>query len=958
MDPLPLDPQQLRVVTHRAGTMRVRGGAGSGKSEALRERFRRLVLGGDPDRVALVLRSRRDRDEARRDLHARLRTGLPALRVVTIQGLAFDVLGRHHAALGYRQRPDLLPAPDQFARVRALLAEEDPADWPAYGSLLGLRGFADHVRQFVLRAQESRRTPEEIAASAERAGLSGWLELTRFYRHYLDVLEGLGEVDTAGLVSRAADAAERVDPIYDHVMMDDAQDTTEGALHLLLGLGADSTVVAGDEAAHVFSFQGTTVEPFRHLAERVRGTVDVVLAGDHRASARTIEAWNADHPSEEHAAVARELRRIHAAGDVRWRDLAVVARRQGANLDGMVRALDEARIPRHVPEGGVAFTAEPATLPYTLALTWIAHHERRDDLVDAVLTSRLGALSPAAARAMRRAARRRGAPAAAAIEERDGLTADEAAAIDALAATLAAAEGRAANVADAFTELWRGLAHSARLVADDATATGGPRSAIDAVLSLAEAIEDAASSDDPSVAAFVAALEARGDAPQLGLIRDSDADAVQVLTAHAAAGREFDTVIVIGAVEGDFPSVSRPEPMFDLDVLTRRRSQAEETAERLADERRLYDMVLARARRRVLLTASDPGDDEERSVRTRFAADAAWIPAPTPSERDPVTVAEATASWRRTFADASATTRERAVALEGLLALGSRPDRWWYQRDWTSVGGGAGPDTMSFSRLKHLRTCDLRYVLASELGLSPEGGFAANIGTIVHAVFEACDRGDIDRTLEGLTAELERRWDPAAFPSRAVEEVERRIAFDVMLPHWLATYGDVPVLGVEVDFSFEIEGMRFNGRVDRIDLLDGTARIVDYKTGKKLPGLVGGAPGDDDLLQLQTYLVASRLAPELAHLPPVRRLEVAYVRGEKNHDRTAVRFLAFTDAQAEEVEATAMDAVRGLVVRVRELAASGAYRPSTGTHCRGCEFKALCPAFEGGPAVPADGVVA
>ena len=127
---------------------------------------------------------------------------------------------------------------------------------------------------------------------------------------------------------------------------------------------------------------------------------------------------------------------------------------------------------------------------------------------------------------------------------------------------------------------------------------------------------------------------------------------MQVLTAHGTVGREFDTVLVSGVTEGNFPSLSRPEPMFDLAVLERAVTNAERNRERLDDERRLFDMVLARAKRRVVLTCADAQPDaDERSGRSRFVDAGAWTAAPAGPFDDPVSTREAAAAWRSQLAD-------------------------------------------------------------------------------------------------------------------------------------------------------------------------------------------------------------------------------------------------------------------------------------------------------------------
>ena len=67
------DAAQDAVLSHATGALLVTGAAGTGKSSVLRERFARLVEGGeDPERVALIVGSRRARQAARDALITRL----------------------------------------------------------------------------------------------------------------------------------------------------------------------------------------------------------------------------------------------------------------------------------------------------------------------------------------------------------------------------------------------------------------------------------------------------------------------------------------------------------------------------------------------------------------------------------------------------------------------------------------------------------------------------------------------------------------------------------------------------------------------------------------------------------------------------------------------------------------------------------------------------------------------
>src|SRR5439155_1210428 len=88
------------------------------------------------------------------------------------------------------------------------------------------------------------------------------------------------------------------------------------------------------------------------------------------------------------------------------------------------------------------------------------------------------------------------------------------------------------------------------------------------VLALAVAVASAGERADVSVGEFLRSIDAGDEGPGTAVPpRGRHLGAVRVLTAHGSAGLEFDTVVVVGAQEGSFPSLARNEPMFDLAAL-------------------------------------------------------------------------------------------------------------------------------------------------------------------------------------------------------------------------------------------------------------------------------------------------------------------------------------------------------------------------------------------------------
>jgi len=956
--PFSPDERQALVLDHGSGTLLVSGPAGTGKTAVLCERFARLIeQGSDPDRVALVVGSSAAREAARAALLQRLPNSLSGLHVVTMHGLANRILKARGEQAGGGEPPRLLSATEQFAKVQDLLGSQDPGEWPAYGALLGMRGFADEVRQFLSRAQEALLTPDRIVEAADRRGLTGWRELARFLGEYEEVLDALNLADFASLLQRAATEAPEGEPPFDHVLVDDFHDTTIAAEAILRGLRASDLVVAADPDGHVFSFQGTSRVPLDRFAE-VFGGDRVELVTNHRAPEPVVvEAWVAPHASEEHAAIARELRRLHVENGVDWNDMAVVVRRQGTHLGGLLRALDDARIPRAMPERGLSLTAEPATRPYVLALRWLVAHDmvEREALIEQLLVSDVVGLSPAAARALLRASRAATGSISNALDVTEGLTVAESEAVVVARETLSrAALFAGMSVQDAFRHLWEQLPCSRRLV-DRAGESPEARRELDTVVTFANVVAEAdESSGDTSVAAFLESLDAGEHGPGYSAWERGRSDAVQVLTAHGAVGREFDTVLVTGVTEGNFPSLSRPEPMFDLAVLERPVTNAERNRERLDDERRLFDMVTARAKRRVVLTCADVHPHDQRSARSRFVETSSWASAPSGPFDDPVSTREAAAAWRSNLADQAREPFQRLAALDGLVALGVDARRWWSQRDWTDTGRPLHETIrVSYSRLSNLEACELMHVLGDELGLGKPGGYHAWVGKTVHSILEQAEKGEIPKEPRALVEALDRRWRPQEFPSMAVANAFHALARDHMLRNWFENYAERPAAGIERFFEFEFQGATVIGYIDRIGpaVQDGYV-ITDFKTGKSDSA---GPPRDS--LQLGIYYLAVQESPDLAEFQPVKTVELAFLRGNWRSPNIDYRKWMVTERDEEAYQAEMRDRLAALIARKRELNELEVFRPNPYANCRFCDFQSLCPLYaEGQPVFPVESV--
>jgi RecB family exonuclease len=362
--------------------------------------------------------------------------------------------------------------------------------------------------------------------------------------------------------------------------------------------------------------------------------------------------------------------------------------------------------------------------------------------------------------------------------------------------------------------------------------------------------------------------------------------------------------------------------------------------------------VVDRARRRVVLTASDSHDaDAVITGRSRFVDELGleWIrpTALATDENQPISQLEAAAKWRSRLANLSAPAAERLAAIEGLLALERvDPVRWWFQRDWSTPATPLRDSiSTSYSRLNALENCELQFVLGQELGLGGRAGYQAWTGKLFHKLVEECEDGKIERTQEALAAEALKRWRPQEFPSFAVSEEFKRLTIEQMIPHWMQQYGGQPAAAREKWFEFELDGAKIHGYIDRIgEVTSGGFRITDYKTGKPNDLTKGG-----ENLQLGIYWMGVENDPDLAEFRPVRAAELAFVRGDKGEFKSAPWQPHGRDIPEwlTGMELRTLD----LLAQLRERYADGQWRPSTQADCYFCEFKSMCSLYPEGRAL-------
>jgi len=473
---------------------------------------------------------------------------------------------------------------------------------------------------------------------------------------------------------------------------------------------------------------------------------------------------------------------------------------------------------------------------------------------------------------------------------------------------------------------------------------------------LARSYEELRGPDVEGFVRFVAEQEAVGAHQLEAVAEEEGADAVRLLTIHAAKGLEFKVVIVADAgrdrvapspdeilalPDGRFgfrvadPGTAKRRGAFDYDEVKEARAEAEQ-AERL----RLYYVAMTRARERLIVSGSvDFGKASEVStpiawVLERLEADeelAAAGDAPIELARGDARLLVRVDRYREgkiEIVEEAEPSPGQLALFSGIEEVGEAPPSAPLLPELPAV---AAPPLLrvrrlSFTALSMFEQCGYKYWARYGIGLAErdvprgEGGMSGvEVGSRVHELLEHIDLA------APVVPEIEDDRVRAHVTAYVDSPLARRL-------------GSLPGVTKERHFTFEHDGVLVHGFLDVLQLADGKALVVDYKTnliGESSPEEIVEA---DYRLQRLVYALACFRAG-------AEEVEVVYTFLERPNEPVEARF---TLAELPALEAELSAAIARLQ--------AGVFRPTPSEFaCAGCPaLDRVCagPRLRGGPSGP------
>ena len=458
---LSLDEGQRRVVDHSGGPLLVLAGPGTGKTTAIVEAVADRVTrrGADPGRVLVLTFSRKAAGELRERISARLGRTTREPLALTFHSYAYALVRREFVLAG-DEPPRLLSGPEHLLEIRRLLrgeVEDGASRWPErLRPALGTRGFAEELRDLLLRAAERGLDGRTLAQLGTRSRRDDWVAAGRFLDRYAARfdLAPVPAYDYAEIVRIAArllgqsGVQGRERQAYDFVLVDEYQDTDPAQEALLYALAGDGRelIVVGDPDQSIYAFRGADSHAITRFPDKFRAPdgspAGVVALGVCRRSGPVLleasrrVAWRlpagpgatplahrgltplpgaqpgevrilvAQSANQEAALVADLLRRAHLVDGVPWSQMAVLVRSAVRQLPVLHRALTTAGVPVAVAGDELPLAAEPGTRPLiTLLRCALIPAELTEETAIELLTGPLGATDALGLRRLRRALR-------------------------------------------------------------------------------------------------------------------------------------------------------------------------------------------------------------------------------------------------------------------------------------------------------------------------------------------------------------------------------------------------------------------------------------------------------------------------------------------------------------------------------------------------------------------------
>lgn len=348
-----LNKEQRAAATHKDGPLLILAGAGSGKTSTMTHRIAWLIreCGVSPYHILAVTFTNKAAQEMRDRIEDLVGSDVRKMWVVTFHSACLRILRTYGERLGYERDFVVYDPADQKVVMRNAIKAKN-IDEKKYS--------VQYVLSIISACKEKGQSPEAyLEIEGENPKTKTIAEL---YRAYESTLRKNNAVDfddllwkTVKLLEQDGEVLDRYKKRFQYIMVDEYQDTNMMQYRFikLLAEGHNNICVVGDDDQCIYQWRGADIRNILEFEKDFKGAKLIKLEQNYRSDANILDAahsvishnkgrkpkklwtqrgagnkikyYRADDDREEARYTAREICRIHDGGK-NYSDFAVLYR--------------------------------------------------------------------------------------------------------------------------------------------------------------------------------------------------------------------------------------------------------------------------------------------------------------------------------------------------------------------------------------------------------------------------------------------------------------------------------------------------------------------------------------------------------------------------------------------------------------------------------------------------------
>ncbi|MFC1756222.1 ATP-dependent helicase [Patescibacteria group bacterium] len=944
-----INPEQEKAVKHDSGPILVVAGAGTGKTRVISERIKYLIKHKkiDPKDILALTFTEKAAQEMSDRVADVMPLGYEEPWVTTFHSFADRILKKEGIEIGLDPSYKILSGPDQWLLVKRNLFSFDLKYFLPLGNPTK---FISAILKFISRLQDEYISPSDLEEFVKNSGYEGeekerWEELTHIYGKYQEVKIAESKLDFGDLITwliklfeQRPNLLKKYKEQFKHVLVDEFQDTNYAQYMLVKSLcpndlgtkenGKRSLLTVGDDSQSIYKFRGAAVSNILEfmkdypeaemvtLTENYRSTQDILdpaykliqnnnpdtlesklgiskelISKIEESSGEVPQSLQAETLEDEVELVISKIYEVLAKEpSYTYKDVAILARANN-HLSAYVMALRKYGLPYQLVGNRGLYDQDEVR--NVMAMLKVVVNPKDSTSLYRVLNIDSFEIPQRVVTSLLSSSKYKKVDLWTLIPDNTNEQLQDFYQLiikyqDEITKTL--------PVQFVFN-----LVHESRYLGtyleEETIENHLSIKNLDLFLNKIKKFEvdyQKETKELPTIVDlvdYVDSLIEAGDNPAQAELEDIDT--INLLTVHSAKGLEFPVVFMTNLVAGRFPTRNRKDTIEIPDELVKETLPTGD--EHIQEERRLFYVGMTRAMKYLfMMTAKNYGGKRERKPSGYINETGIELKEESPSS-----------------------SLSKKVDQKTLFGVESKfRDPVFADLDFT-------PKFLSYSQLDMYKLCPLRYKYSYVLRVPSAPSHNLSFGISIHDTLRDFHSKLLfkDVSLEDLLKMYDQNWQPLGYEN----EEHRNLRYESgkeLLEKYYERHKDDKTKPLEIEKAFNITlgGVRFYGRIDRIDPDNDGVEIIDYKTGNTKT-----QKDVDKDSQVAYYAIGTKEALGM----DAKKLTYYYLEsGERISTTRTEEQLKKTKKEAE-----------GLIENIKK----GEFNAKPGMHCSWCDYKNICP---------------